>query len=39
MKLESGLSSDEAKDRLLNAGIAMSNDISRKVLAKTLGLK
>lgn len=39
MKLNSGLSSEEARERILDAGIAISENISRKELAKTLDIR
>lgn len=39
MKLKSGLSSEEARERILDNGIAISKNISRKELAKTLGME
>ncbi|NLM09208.1 MAG: hypothetical protein GX213_00155 [Clostridiaceae bacterium] len=38
MKLNSGLSPEEARERILDAGIAISKNINRKELTKTLGI-
>lgn len=39
MKMSPGLSSEEARERILDNGIVISKNISRKELAKTLGME
>jgi len=39
MKLNPGISPEEAREIILDAGIAISNDVSREELVKVLGME